>query len=162
MKKLFILVFLALPLVYSCKEDEPVTTNTDTDIRSNVIGEYNAHLTVFNAQTGALITEDDYYFKVQKNSKDASQVQWYLDGLYLFMNAQNFRNISVGIAFDVPEQELKDFGTLKGKNYINVDGDNQRYTGIWYTSSKSFTIYMEKDNGGSADDYLYEWKMTLK
>lgn len=64
MKKLFILVFLALPLVYSCKEDEPVTTNTDTDIRSNVIGEYNAHLTVFNAQTGALITEDDYYFKV--------------------------------------------------------------------------------------------------
>lgn len=78
------------------------------------------------------------------------------------MNAQNFRNISVGIAFDVPEQELKDFGTLKGKNYINVDGDNQRYTGIWYTSSKSFTIYMEKDNGGSADDYLYEWKMTPK
>lgn len=162
MKKLLIIMLLALPLVYSCKEEEPAPTNTDNDIRSNVTGEYNGHLTIFNAVSGTLIDEKDYEFKVQKNSQNADQVQWYIEGLYLFMNAENFREISVGYAFDIPEQEMKYFGTLKGKNYINVDGDNQRYTGIYYNSSNSFTIYMEKDNGGSADDYLYEWKMTRK
>lgn len=145
----------------SCKDDAPVDPPAPTDLRDNIVGEYkNGELNVYNAKTGKLLEEYTLYLKVQKNSKEASQISFFLDGLYLFMNATNVREISVGYAFDIPEQEVKNFGTLKGKNYINVSGDTQRYTGIYYKATNKITIYMEKDNGGTADDYLYEFFLT--
>jgi len=100
--------------------------------------------------------------KVQNHTKEVDKFNFWLDGLYLFMTAENLREISVGFAFDIPEQEVKNFGVLKGRNYINVDGDTKRYTGIYYPDQKKFTIYMEKDNGGASDDDLYEFFISRK
>ncbi|MBI1305951.1 MAG: hypothetical protein GC181_04995 [Bacteroidetes bacterium] len=159
---LFTMLFAAFTF-QACKDDEPVTTTTTTtDIRDDAVGEYNTHLTIYNAKTLALKKEYDLFLVVQKSSKDTKSVNFYIDGLSLFMTGSNFRQITGATAFDIPEQEVKDYGNLKGSNYINVTGETGRFQGVCYPSDKKITVYCEKDNGGTSDNDLYEFKMTKK
>ncbi len=164
MKRIFslcLITFFALS-INSCKDDTPTPEPEQTDLRDNVTGEFDGELNVYNAKTGAFKKKYTLDLKVQNHTKEIDKFNFWLDGLYLFMTAENLRKISVGYGFDIPEQEVKNFGILKGKNYINVDGDNQRYTGIYYPDQNKYIIYMEKDNGGTSDDDLYEFFISRK
>lgn len=158
---LILIAFFTLLSVQSCKDEPtPEPTPAATDLRDKIVGVFTTKLTVYNAKTGVKKKSYDLELKVQKSSKGANKTEFYLDGLYLFMTAENLREISVGLAMDFPEQEVKDFGTLKGKNYLNVNGTSERFAGINYSADDKFTIYLEKDNGGTSDNDLYEFFLT--
>ncbi|MFT4523028.1 MAG: hypothetical protein ACI8ZN_001980 [Bacteroidia bacterium] len=157
-------LFLGFAILQTgCKEDDPVdTTPTDTDLRNKVAGEYSSDLNVYNARTGDLQNEYVLDLKILINAKDDTRFDFYQDGLFLFMSGYNLRAISGGYAFDIPEQEVKNFGTLNGKKYINVDGDANRYHGVFYTATNKITVYCERKQNPPSDYDLFEFLMTKK
>jgi hypothetical protein len=164
MKKLFIALLLSAAVLTACNDETPVdnTPSEPTDTRDVVLGDYTCDYQVFNAVTGVQDRKGSFELKVYANSDDDKMFDFRIDGLTRFMSGTNLVKVQDGYSFEIPEQDVDNFGLIKGSPIINVPGQTTRVSGHVKSSNGLITVYCERARKVGQDDDLFEFLMTPK
>ena len=158
MKKLLLAAFVLSFAFIGCKGDDDDVT--PTDVRDNIVGEYNCQWRLFNRKTLIEENKGSFELKVYKNSDNNAMFDFRINGLQRFMSGENLVTVQDGFSFQIPEQDVENFGLIKGTPIINVPGQTTRVAGHLVTATGQVVVFCERAQGQGKDDDLFEFKMT--
>ena len=164
MKNILIATLFVVTVFTGCKDDTPVV-DTPTDSGSaidKILGKYTCNYKVFNAKTGVEAQKGTFACEIWTNTDDDTRFDFRIDGLTLLMTGANLKAVGDGYTFSIPEQNVKDFGDLIGKEIINIDGQTTRVAGHVTTSNNKIVCYCERARKVGQDDDLFEFSFVKK
>ncbi len=167
MKNLYVALLLSATLFTACGDETPVdnTPSEPTDLRDLVTGDYTCDYQVFNSVTGVQDRKGSFELKVYKNSDDATMFDFRIDGLTRFMSGTDLAKIKDGHSFEIPEQDVDNFGLIKGSPILNKEstsGQAIRIAGHRLASNGVITVYCERARKVGQDNDLFEFIITPK